>query len=252
MVDGSICVANGKSQMVIKLVVAGAAGRMGSAIINLASRDKELQVIYGLESLAEKNQKSPHCPIGPDTSQIQKADVVINFATAVGTMVGLRPIMTKYPKPWVIGTTGFDENQEATIREISKTIPIVKSSNMSMGVNVFFKVAQEIAKALPNYDVHIWEAHHEHKKDKPSGTALQAGKLIEQVSKRKVIYDEPKREGEIVGDHRIVFSSPTDKLELFHHAETRDIFALGALQAAKWIVNQKPGLYTMQDVLGLR
>src|SRR5207248_3501861 len=99
----------------------------------------------------------------------------------------------------------------------------------------------------------IQEAHHVHKVDEPSGTALQVGKLIETMTKRKVIFDKAKREGEIVGDHRVIFSSPQDTLELFHHAETRDIFALGALQAAKWIVNQKPGrLYTMQDVMGLK
>jgi 4-hydroxy-tetrahydrodipicolinate reductase len=121
-----------------------------------------------------------------------------------------------------------------------------------MGVNVFFKVAQEIARALPNYEVRIREAHHAHKQDKPSGTALQVGRLIEDVTRRKVFYDESKREGEIVGDHRVIFSSQEDALELFHHAETRDIFALGALQAAKWVVGKKPGLYSMQDVLGLK
>src|SRR5258708_7348712 len=105
--------------MVIKLVVAGAAGRMGSAVINLASQDKDLHVVYGLESLDKANSASKlKCPIGSDASQIQKADVVINFATAEGTMVGLRPVMTKYPKPWVIGTTGFNEDQEATLKEI--------------------------------------------------------------------------------------------------------------------------------------
>jgi 4-hydroxy-tetrahydrodipicolinate reductase len=236
----------------IKVVVAGAAGRMGTSIINLAAQDKELEVIYGLEALAKENSiSSSICPIGSDISQIKVADVVINFATAEGTMVGLRPAMLKYSVPWVIGTTGFNSNQEDTLKEISKRIAIVKSSNMSLGVNAFFKAAQQIAKVLPEYDVHIQEAHHIHKKDSPSGTALQVGKLIADITGRSVKYASV-REGEIVGDHRVTFSSAVDTIEIFHHAETRDIFALGALQAAKWLVKQKrPGLYSMQDVLGM-
>ena len=234
--------------MVVKIVVTGAAGRMGTAIINLAQQDKDFQIIARLEALAKQNVSTG---LTGDTSPIQRADVVINFATPEGTGTGYFPAMEKYETPWVIGTTGFNEDQEASIRRLSRKIPIVKSSNMSLGVNVFFKVAEVIAKTLPNYTVHIRETHHTKKKDAPSGTALQAGGLIEKVSKQKVTY-ESFREGDVVGDHQIVFKGPADRLELFHHAESRDIFAAGALQAAKWIVKQKPGLYTMQDVLGLR
>jgi len=117
-------------------------------------------------------------------------------------------------------------------------------------VNVFFKLAQEMAKALPSYLIHIEETHHIHKKDAPSGTALQAGGLMEKAGGKKVTY-ESFRKGEVVGDHRIVMTGPADRLELFHHAESRDIFAAGALEAAKWVAKQKPGLYTMFDVLGL-
>jgi 4-hydroxy-tetrahydrodipicolinate reductase len=236
----------------IKLVVAGAAGRMGTAIINLAKRDNELDVIYGLESAAQgETRNEADCPIGSDTSYIGKADAVINFATADGTAASLFTVMKKYSTPWVIGTTGFTEAQEQTIKEIAAKIPIVKSSNMSLAVNVFFKVAQQVAKVLPQYDVQIQETHHIHKKDSPSGTALTAGHLIEKVTGKSVKY-QSFREGEVVGDHKVIFSSGEDRLEIFHHAETRDIFAIGALQAAKWVAQQKrPGLYTMQDVLGL-
>ena len=236
----------------IKLVVAGAAGRMGTAILNLAEQDKDFQIIGRLESIAKQDEKAG---LTGDIKVIEMADVVINFATATGTAVGMFPAMEKYETPWVIGTTGFNDDQEATISKFSKRVPIVKSSNMSLGVNVFFKVAQEIARALPSYDVRIWEAHHAQKMDNPSGTAKQVGRLIQEVTGREVILEKGKREGDIVGDHRVTFSSPTDKLELFHHAETRDIFALGALQAAKWLATRKPPagrLYTMQDVLGLR
>src|SRR5258706_7156021 len=228
--------------MVIKLVVVGAAGRIGSTIANPAHRDNDFQIVARLEALAKQDASAG---LTGEISSIGKADVVINFATADGTAVGLFPAMEKFDTPWVIGTTGFNEGQEATIAKIAKRIPIVKSSNMSMGVNVFFKVAQEIAKTLPNYDVHIQEAHHIHKVDEPSGTALQVGKLIEAVTGQKVIYDKAKREGEIVVDHRVIFSSPQDTLELFYHAETRDIFALVVLQVANWIEKQNPGLYTM-------
>ena len=122
---------------------------------------------------------------------------------------------------------------------------------MSLGVNVFFKAAQEVARALPDYAVHIQETHHTKKKDAPSGTALQAGRLIEKVSRQKVTY-ESFREGDVVGDHRIIFKGPADRLELLHHAESRDILAAGALQAARWVAGKEPGLYSMQDVLGLR
>jgi 4-hydroxy-tetrahydrodipicolinate reductase len=236
--------------MVVKLVVTGAAGRMGTAIVNLAQQDKDFQITARLEAIAKQNLS---VGLTGDISPIQMADVVINFATPEGTVAGYFPSMEKYKTPWVIGTTGFNEHQEASIEKFSKRIPIVKSSNMSLGVNVFFKVAQQAAKALPDYEVHIQEAHHVHKKDSPSGTAKQVGALIREITGRSPIYDEPIREGEIVGDHRVIFKGAMDQIELFHHAESRDIFAAGALLAAKWIVKQKPGrLYTMQDVLGLK
>jgi 4-hydroxy-tetrahydrodipicolinate reductase len=164
--------------------------------------------------------------------------------------VALLPDVVKYQKAMVIGTTGFSPEQEAKIADAAQKVPIVISFNMSLGVNVFFKVAQEVAKALPNYAVHIQETHHTKKKDAPSGTALQAGRLIEKVTKQKATY-ESFREGDVVGDHRIIFKGPADSLELFHHAESRDNFASGALQAAKWVAGKKPGLYSMWDVLGL-
>jgi 4-hydroxy-tetrahydrodipicolinate reductase len=232
----------------IHLLIAGIAGRMGQRIYALSSMDPAFKVVYGLET-PENIATLPGLPIGCDTGHIQKADVVIDF-TAAGATTALLPEVVKYQKAMVIGTTGFSAEQESEIADAAQKIPIVISFNMSLGVNVFFKVAQEVAKALTGYSVHIQETHHTKKKDAPSGTALQAGRLIEKVSKQKVTY-ESFREGDVVGDHRIIFKGPSDHLELFHHAESRDIFATGALQAAKWVVGKKPGLYSMWDVLGL-
>jgi len=232
----------------LQLIVAGIAGRMGQRIQALSMDDPTLKVVYGLESPTHK-MTVPGVPVGADTTQIQKADVVIDFSLAEAT-IALLPEVVKYRKAIVIGTTGFSPEQEAHIAQAAKDIPIVVSFNMSLGVNVFFKVAQSVAKALPTYAVHIQETHHTQKKDAPSGTALQVGRLIEKVSKQKVTY-ESFRKGEVVGDHRIIFKGPSDQFELFHHAESRDIFASGALQAAIWVADKKPGLYSMQDVLGL-
>jgi 4-hydroxy-tetrahydrodipicolinate reductase len=229
----------------IKLVIAGAAGRMGQRIAVLAAADPGLKVIYGLDP---KSQSGPF-PIGTDLSKLSGADVVIDFTTAEASLALLKEV-TQLKKAYVVGTTGISKEHEEKFILAGKIIPIVKSSNMSLGVNVFFKAAQEIARALPEYSVKIEETHHVHKKDAPSGTALQAGGLIEKVSPQKVAY-ESFREGEVVGDHKIIFTGPADRLELFHHAGSRDILAAGALKAAAWVAKQKPGLYTMQDVLGV-
>jgi 4-hydroxy-tetrahydrodipicolinate reductase len=234
--------------MAIKLIIAGIAGRMGGRLLELASRDPAFEVVYGLEAPSTV-AALPGLPIGSDKSFIQKGDVVLDFTVADAT-VALLPEVVRYRKAMVIGTTGFSAEQEAKMTQAAKEIPIVVSFNMSLGVNVFFKAAQEVAKALPGYAVHIQETHHTKKKDAPSGTALQAGRLIEKVSKQKVTY-ESFREGDVVGDHRIIFKGPSDRLELLHHAESRDIFATGALQAAKWVAGKAPGLYSMRDVLGL-
>jgi 4-hydroxy-tetrahydrodipicolinate reductase len=219
---------------------------MGMRISDLATRDSFWKVFYGLES---PGKASPFgVPCGADRSMMAKADVIIDFTVADVTSDVIGDVV-KAGKPYVIGTTGFSAQQEMKIAEAAQSIPIVKSANMSPGVNAFFKAAQVIAKALPTHAVHVQETHHIHKKDSPSGTALQAGGLIEKFSTQKVTY-ESFREGEVIGDHRVFFKGPLDQIELSHHAESRDIFATGALLAARWVLGKKPGLYTMFDVLG--
>jgi len=220
----------------MKIVVAGSQGRMGLMIAQLAREDAAISAVLGFDK-------------GESSAVVKEGDVVIDFTIAAAT-ASLLPAVVQAKKPYVIGTTGFTPAQDAQIVEASRLIPIVKSSNMSLGVNVFFKLAQEASKALPEYSIHIEETHHVHKKDSPSGTALQAGGLIQQASGKTVTY-ESFRKGEVIGDHRIIVKGPSDQLEIFHHAESREIFAAGAIAAAQWVVRQKPGLYSMFDVLGL-
>ena len=221
----------------LKLVIVGAKGRMGQRIAELAAQDGAWNVVAKLD-------------IGSKPDEIRAGQVAIDFSQPEASLAYLEEA-ARQGKAYVLGTTGFAPEHEKKIAQAARKIAVIKSSNMSLGVNVFFKVAQDIARALSGYKIHIQETHHLHKKDAPSGTALQVGKLIEKVTGGKVTY-ESFREGEVVGDHRIIFKGPADRLEFFHHAESRDIFAAGALQAAKWVAKQKkPGLYTMQDVLGL-
>jgi 4-hydroxy-tetrahydrodipicolinate reductase len=233
----------------IKLVISGIGGRMGQRILALARQDPAFKVVYGLETSTFQGSDLDGVRVGSDISAIKGADVVIDFTVAAAA-ARLAPEVAKYKKALIIGTTGLDEDQLNDISKIAKKIPLVRSPNMSLGVNVFFKIAQETARALPEYAVEIVETHHVHKKDAPSGTALHAGGLIEKESGRKVKY-QSIREGEVVGDHRVIFNGPSERLELFHHAGSRDSFAAGALAAAKWVAKKKPGLYSMRDVLGL-
>lgn len=219
---------------------------MGSEIIELVKRSSDFELVYGLEI---QERKDLGIRAGTDIRQIANADVVVDF-TMPEVSLSYASATAQYKKAMVIGTTGFSPEQEQKLKEIARAIPLVKSPNMSLGVNILFKISQETARVLRSYGVEIIETHHRHKKDAPSGTALQIGKLIENSGGQKAAY-QSIREGEVVGDHRVVFSGPGERLELFHHAESRRTFATGALAAAQWVVKQKPGYYTMADALGL-
>jgi len=238
----------------IKLVIAGAGGRMGTRIVELAQEDPSLfKVVYQLESKSRAGEAllgGAMPRYGMDSDRIAEADVVIDF-TAPDAALKIAEKAAKYKKPIVIGTTGFSPAQEKQLEKTLKQVPVLKSANMSLGVNAFFKVVKDIARILDDYDVRIEEKHHEHKKDAPSGTALQLGKIMEEYLQKKIVY-ESMREGEVVGDHRVIFQGRFDRFELFHHAESRDIFVAGALAAALWLVDKKPGLYSMQDVLSFK
>jgi 4-hydroxy-tetrahydrodipicolinate reductase len=236
----------------IKLAISGCLGKMGSRIRELSFLDKDFAVVALLEHEGQVGFGAKVCKITiqSDPKEIQKADILIEFTSPEATMEHLGACL-KYKKSIVIGTTGLSDEQKAEIKQASKSIPIVYSANMSMGVNLLFKLVKQAAEKLPKeYKVKIIEAHHMHKKDAPSGTAKHLAQIIKDARGTEVKDIESIREGEIVGDHDVILESDVDTITLRHHAKTRDIFVKGALVAAKWLFRKKPGLYNLQDVLG--
>ena len=237
----------------IKLAISGCRGRMGERIYHLAKDDAELKVACLLE-----NKNHPDIGTSLDSMKVSDnlqnlkgCDVLIEFTTPEATIHHLE-FCQKLGVKIVIGTTGLTAGQVKKIEGASRKLPIVFSSNMSVGVNLFFRLIKDAAKMIPaHYQMKIVEAHHIHKKDAPSGTAKTAAKIVEGVSRRKVADIQSLRDGEIVGDHDLIFESPEDSITIRHHAKTRDIFAKGALVAAKFLANKDKGLFTMQDVLNL-
>lgn len=223
----------------VKIAVSGSRGKMGSSIIRLAKDDAGLEV-------------SGVFDIGDDAdAPISGCDCLIEFTSPEATLEHIA-ICEKYKKPIVIGTTGLSDAQKAKIDEAAKSVPVVFSPNMSVGVNTLFKLVEEAARLLgPEYDISILEAHHVNKKDSPSGTAKELARIIESKRTGGKVPIESIREDEIVGEHTITFESPYDLLELTHSAKTRDIFAKGALTAAKFAAKAKAGLYSMKEVLGI-
>jgi 4-hydroxy-tetrahydrodipicolinate reductase len=257
----------------MKIVVCGAAGRMGKTIINLARDSVDFEVIAGLEYEGNKaiGTENPVISSINDLEKVLKgADAVIDFTNPESTLNTLE-YTKKYNVPIIIGTTGFSVEQKQKIKEFSKSIPIVFSPNMSVGVNILFKLVEEVAKKIPDYDIEIVELHHNKKKDSPSGTAAKLaevaassiGKDINEVGVygRHCVNDVRKKDeigilsvraGDILGDHTVYFVGQGERIELTHRASSRDTFAAGALKAAKWLIKQKPGFYDMTDVLNLK
>ncbi|MDR2772135.1 MAG: 4-hydroxy-tetrahydrodipicolinate reductase [Elusimicrobiota bacterium] len=259
----------------MKIIVCGAAGRMGQAILNLAKTDIDIEVVGAVEFDKSPFIGSPSLSgipiIGSDSLKkvLPLADVMIDFTSCQSALTNLEAAKT-HKKPVVIGTTGFDTLQKNQITQIAQEIPVLLSPNMSMGVNVLFKLVEEAAKKLSGYDIEILEVHHNKKKDAPSGTAVKiaeiaakaVGKDIGQVgvygrhSAEKVRTKEEigimsLRGGDIAGDHTVYFAGIGDRVEITHRASSRDAFAAGALKAARWIIAKTPNLYSMQDVLEL-
>ena len=236
----------------IKLAISGSQGRMGQRITQLALADKEFKLSALLEhkSHPKVNTMLNKVTVSGDGNSIKVSDVLIEFTLPDATMENLKAAV-KHKVKMVIGTTGLNPKQISQIKAASKKIPIVFSSNMSVGVNVVFKLV-EIAggKTGKAYTIRLTEAHHIHKKDAPSGTAKTLAEYAEKLSKQKVQDIKSIREGEIIGDHDVIFESEQDIITIRHHAKNRDIFAKGSLVAAKFLKNKKNGLYNMQDVLG--
>ncbi|MBU4298882.1 4-hydroxy-tetrahydrodipicolinate reductase [Patescibacteria group bacterium] len=218
----------------IKLAISGGAGRMGSAIWNLALADSDFEVAVVLE-------RSGHPLVGSDANQIEKADVLIEFTAPEATIDHLNYAL-KYQKPMVIGTTGLNEAQIKLIKEASKKIPILFSPNMSIGINVLFSIISGLAKKLSSWDVEIIEVHRKAKKDAPSGTAKKFAQLISQVS-GKEIPTHSLRVGDVAGDHTITFAGEGERIEISHRAQSPILFAKGALVLTKKLIKMPPGLY---------
>ena len=235
----------------VKVAVSGAAGKMGRRIINLVNQDDELRLVAALEQTGHSSIGSltGKVKISGNPAGIRDADCLIEFTAPEATIEHLA-FALQYKRPMVIGTTGLNAQQKKKVEEASAEVPIVFSPNMSVGVNLLFKLVKEAAEKLTgDYTVDIIEAHHAHKKDAPSGTAKKLAEIIGSASGTEVRNIKSIREDEIVGDHRVIFEGGFDRIELLHSAKTRDVFARGALVAAKWIVDKPAGLYSMQDVL---
>lgn len=227
---------------------------MGSQILELAFNDLDFTVVCIMENKNHPalNTKIKHLSITDNAYQIKEADVLIEFTTAEATMVHVKDCL-QYRRAMVIGTTGLNTAQIDQIKSAAREIPIVLSPNMSVGVNIFFRLVKEAARSLPkDSSVKIVEAHHIHKKDAPSGTAKQLAQIIKEARGEEVKEIQSIREGEIIGDHRVFFDAAFDTIELRHSAKSRAIFAQGALVAAKFVVTKQSGLFDMRDVLGLK
>ncbi len=232
---------------------------MGQTLVACAARNPELQITGQIDS----NGDLP--------SVIGRGDVVIDFSSRDAT-VDFATVCARHKKAMVIGTTGHSETEKSQIANLKSQIPIVMASNFSTGVNTLFWLTRRAAEILgPDFDLEIVEMHHRLKKDAPSGTATTLAEILAGVRKQQLsqairhgrqgmvgerapseIGMHALRGGDVVGDHTVIFATNGERVELTHKASNRETFANGALRAAQWAVRQKPGLYDMQDVLGLK
>jgi 4-hydroxy-tetrahydrodipicolinate reductase len=222
----------------VRVLLIGAAGRMGKTVRELAQNDPEIQIAAQCDLGDSIEPAMENCDVAIDFSQADSIDEICRAAS-------------QYVKSLVIGTTGHSQQQRKTIEATARSVPIVLASNFSVGVNVLFWLTQKAAELLgSDFNPEIVETHHKMKKDAPSGTAKTLAEVLKAVRNSEIPI-QSIREGDIVGEHTVIFSGPAERLELSHRAANRGIFARGALRAAKWIINKPSGLYSMQDVLGL-
>ncbi len=234
----------------IKLGIAGVCGKMGRRVFELACNDKDFEITLALEKKGtpQIGKELGKLKISSTADGLFLIDVFVDFTTPEATQGNL-DYVARYKKALVLGTTGLNDTQLKKIEEVSHAVPVVFSPNMSVGVNVLFAILPEIAKRLgPDYSIEIVEAHHKTKKDAPSGTAKKFGQVLADTTGKEIPI-HAVRLGDIVGDHTIIFCGNSERIEIKHQAHSRDLFALGALKAAKWVVGKSAGLYSMQDVL---
>ena len=255
----------------INLAVTGCLGRMGQQIIKSSKNAQNFKLVSITENRIINRKISGLKPQLNSEEAFKNANIIIDFTIPKCTLEVLK-IASKLRKKVVIGTTGFTQNQEKIIKKYSKKIPILKAGNMSLGINLLMYLTEIASKSLgDNFQSKIFEVHHKHKKDHPSGTALMLGKGIA-VGKNKDFYKfmgkkylnkksfpygkkinfNSLRKGEVVGEHEVTFSSGKEIITLNHEAFDRALYSEGAFTAAKWLMNKKPGLYSMRDVLNFK
>jgi len=252
----------------MKLAIAGAGGRMGRTLIEavLADRGLVLACAFDVPGSPAVGQEVGNLRIGSDPKAAAAADVLIDFTRPEGTLENLR-----HARAMVIGTTGFSQAQKDAIEEAAKRLPIVMAANFAVGVNAAYKLAETAARILgDDYDVEIIEAHHRHKVDAPSGTALQLGEVVAKALNRRLeevarhgrqgeTGERPARQigfhalrgGDIVGEHSVIFAGAGERVEVTVRSQSRMTYAAGALRAARFLKGKTAGLYGMADVLGL-
>jgi 4-hydroxy-tetrahydrodipicolinate reductase len=242
-----------------KLVIVGAKGRMGKALLACAERNAQLKVVGEIDQ-------------GDDLrSVVASTDAVIDFSSHTAT-VQVATICAEHKKALVVGTTGHSDEESTKLKAFGSSIPLVIASNYSTGVNTLFWLTKKAAEILGSgFDLEIVEMHHRLKEDAPSGTAKSLAQILAAVRQKQLqevlrhgregivgkrtseeIGMHSVRGGDVVGDHTVIFATQGERLELTHKASSRETFAEGALRAAIWAVQQKPGIYDMQDVLGLK
>ena len=255
----------------INLAVTGCMGRMGQQIIKSVNLDKSFKLVTITEN-KKINKKINGIKIDLNTEQaFKKSNLIIDFTVPKCTLQVLK-IASKLKKRVVVGTTGFNKKEEEKIKKFSKKIPILKDGNRSLGINLLMYLTEIASSSLgKNFLSKIYEVHHKHKKDYPSGTALMLGKGIA-VGKKKNFYSligkkylnkktfaygnkinfNSLRKGEIIGEHEVKFSSGKEIITLNHEAFDRALYSEGALSAAKWLISKKPGLYSMRDLMNFK
>jgi 4-hydroxy-tetrahydrodipicolinate reductase len=254
-----------EARMKTMIAVNGACGRMGQRIIQLAHADADLKIAAALDDAAHAAQGRDvgelagigrlDLPVAAQLAPHHRIDAVIDFSTPEGTL-SLLPTCVDRKIPIVVATTGFTDAQRQQVEAAGHHTALLFTPNLSLVVNVLFKLVREAATALRDqgFDIEIIERHHRYKKDSPSGTAIHFARIREGlVGERpaKEIGMHAVRVGDNVGEHTIIFSTLGETMELVHKGHTRDAYVFGALQAAKWLANRPAGRYTMADVLGL-
>ena len=255
----------------INLSITGCLGRMGQQVIKSSKIAKNFKLVSVTENRVINKKISGLRPQLNSESAFKNANIIIDFTIPKCTLEVLK-IASKLKKRVVIGTTGFSKKEENLIKKYSKKIPILKAGNMSLGINLLMYLTEIASKSLEdNFLSKVFEIHHKHKKDHPSGTALMLGrgiatgknkdfyKLMGEKYLNKKIFPYSKkinfnsiRKGEIVGNHKVFFSSGKEIITLDHEAFDRALYSEGALTAAKWLMSKKPGLYSMRNVLNFK